>query len=443
MNRASRLAAGARRGWIALGLLASLVVSLGCGRPSGHNLLLISVDTLRADRLSGYGYGRTTSPAIDRLLGQSVVFEDAQANSSWTLGSFASMLTSTFPDTNGTHRYGFALDDSFTTLAESLAAAGYRTAGIASHTFFSAKYGLQQGFAEFDDELVNPETLYSHLVVTSPQVSDKALAWLDERTSPGEPAQPWFLWVHYFDPHNVYKPHEGFSQEYGLERESDLYDGEVRFTDHHIGRLLDALASSGLADRTVTVLVADHGEEFLDHGGTGHGKTLYREVQQIPFAIRAPGLAARRVPDLVQGVDLMPTLLELLGVERPDGLEGRSLVPLLSGHSIDPAPVLSNVDYRGRSLRALIERHGDQDWKLIHETRQGAPGEQLLLFDRVLDPLELRDVAGEHPEVVARMRAQLAELVARARARADAPRHEPVELSPAERASLRALGYVE
>jgi arylsulfatase A-like enzyme len=415
-------------------LLASLC--LGCAeraRPR-PNLLFISIDALRADRLGAWGYGRAISPHIDAFARGAVVFENAQAQSSWTLPALASVMTSLYSSTHRCWTFLNPLGEAHETLAERLHAEGWKTASVASHVFLGRRYGLHQGFASYDESLVKKNLARSHEAVTSPQVTRKGLGWLAQQRDRPE---PWFLWLHYFDPHALYLAHEGVSAAFGTKEKHDLYDGEIAFTDRAIGRLLAGLTSLGMAERTVVILFADHGEEFGDHGGTAHGHSLHRELLHIPLIIHAPGFAPRRVSAPVRQVDVMPTALELLGLPIPEGLEGTSLVPSMRGEPLLDLPVLGELRqsrlHRGDSL----QRGG---WKLmVNRVRQRAA-----LYDLRRDPREHEDVAASHPERVRRMRNELEALKAGAQRKADSYREpERLALPEEERESLRQLGYVE
>ncbi|MFN0008802.1 MAG: sulfatase, partial [Planctomycetota bacterium] len=289
------------------------------GRP---NVLFVSIDTLRADHLGCYGWPRPTSPNLDALASKSVVFESAQSSSSWTLPSLASLMTSMQASAHSCDQIASRLDPSYTTMAEILRDSGYDTAFVASHVFLSAGYGLQQGFTHVDTRILQDES-----AITSPAVTDWGLAWLHDKAA-ADDGVPWFLWLHYFDPHAPYLVHEGISERFGTETDLDRYDGEIAFTDQHLGRLLEAFERLGLAENTILVVVADHGEEFGEHGVQGHGYDLHEEVVRGPLIVRAPGIAPRRVSEVVPTVDVMPTLLELCGARGRNEVEGRSLLPL-------------------------------------------------------------------------------------------------------------------
>lgn len=423
-----------------LGLAALLAA---CSDPPKQpNLLLIAVDTLRADHLGTYGHRRPTSPEIDAFFDSAVTFEEAHSSSSWTLPAFASLMTSLYSSTHGCTNTRTPLDDSFETLAERLSDEGFHTAGIVSHTFLGSRYGLHQGFEDYDESLVMEQTRDSHQAITSPRVTEKALKALD-RVADGD--KPWFVWVHYFDPHRKYLFHEGVSDPFvGPDRKDiDLYDGEIAFTDAHIGQLLRRLEQLGLADDTVVAFVSDHGEAFKEHGWIGHGKTLYRLVERVPFALRVPGVAPRRVSDPVSVVDFMPTVLELLDVQRPSTpMVGRSLVATMSGASPPERGLL--MELRNRLRKVDVDAFLLDRWKLILEYPAPYDGDPIaMLFDWAADPREAHDLSSKHPEVVEDLtrRLQQTARIGRQLAKSFTASGE-LELSPEEIERLRQLGYV-
>jgi len=438
-------------------LTAALVVafaagSITCSRqtPTPRNLLIISVDTLRADRLGAYGYDRPTSPELDAFAETAVVFDEAQAHSSWTLASFASLMTSLYPSTHRCTGYNSKLDDAHLTLGEVLGAAGFRTAAVVSHVYLGRRFGLHQGFAEYDESLVF-RIMKSHEAISSEKVTARGTAWLRARAA-ADDGDRWCLWLHYFDPHDTYQPHPGLSEQFGISHDTDLYDGEVAFTDRAIGEVLRTLEESGAADDTIVVFVSDHGEEFLDHGRKGHGHTLHRELVRVPLAVRAPGFEARRVTDVVRTVDVMPTVLDLLGVETPPMLEGESLTRTMRGERVPDRPALSELRLRRDFAQSL--RLGR--WKLIVDQRLARrKGGEVLdpagevrrrLYDVVADADEHDDVAAENADVLGRLTERLEQMIERAAKRAagglfgDA---STVDLTPDELRQLEELGYTK
>lgn len=414
----------------------ALLSLAGCA-PERPNLLLIAVDTLRADHLGAYGYERPTSPSIDALFDSSVVFDDVTSSSPWTLPSFATMMTSLQPSAHRVWNFKSRLDDSYTTLAEILRDAGFDTGAVVSHVFLGDRFGLHQGFEDYDQSLVL-RLGASHNAISSPAITEKAQAWLRDRASLGK-SDPWFLWLHYFDPHSVYHSHEGFTEPFGI-RKVDLYDGEIAFTDAHIGRLLATLGELDLDANTVVVFVADHGEEFRDHGRGGHGATLFQEAIRLPLAIRAPGFEPRRVADAVRAIDLLPTILEILEVAPPDTpVMGRSVVAAMRGKAMEERGMQSEVT-RKSHLSGWSFRSGR--WKMIERARRH--GRNRVLFDLQADPAEKVDVASEHPRIVETLAADLEATLRLGREIAmEFTDAEDLELSQAEIDRLRSLGYVE
>jgi arylsulfatase A-like enzyme len=419
---------------------AALVAAALCSAPScnqrarGPNVLFISIDTLRADHLGMYGYERGTSPGIDAFAKTATVFESAQSSSSWTLPSIASLMTSLYSTTHGCWKIQSRLEPEYETLAESLRDAGWDTAMVVPHLFLSAQYGLQQGFTHVDDTLIRTAA-DSDQAISSPGITERGVRFL-ERKAAAKDGVPWLLWLHYFDPHDAYLPHAGFSERFGTEKDIDLYDGEIAFTDAHVGMVLARLDELGLSKDTIVVIVADHGEEFGEHGHPRHGYTLYQEAVRIPLIVRVPGIAPSRVTAVVSGVDVMPSLLEACGVDAPAQIEGRSLLALARGATDAPHEALSEVRWHeGQDMRAL---RADR-WKYIEERGKETRD---LLFDLAADPREKDNVLGED---AARAKG-LSDLIGRRLLRAmhwaeRYPLPERYEPSPGDMERLKKLGY--
>ncbi|MDF1799108.1 MAG: sulfatase [Planctomycetota bacterium] len=456
---------------------------------SRPNVLLITVDTLRADHV-----GELT-PAMTALGQGGIEFTAAQSTSSWTLPSLASLMTSTYTSTHGCWDMDTELSGSFTTLAEGFAAAGYATSAVASHVFLAPKYGLHQGFGHYDTTLVKG-LARSHEAISSPRVTRRSLAWLDTWQA-ADAGEPFLLWSHYFDPHEVYQTHKGFSEEHGTKTERQRYKGEVAFTDHHIGELLAGLEERGLGDDTIVVLVADHGEEFGDHGATRHGHTLYEELTRVPLRLRLPAeLAAdlgieqgRAIGDTVSVVDVLPTLHELCDVAGGDPTlqAGSSLVPLMAwdmqrtwDERLDHGPKFTPLTlvaerWRGESMTSPIEgtslSKGDWTRELVRvnlqtppallevRLRKGRHADAVVwgpvklvrwqdgrreLFDLARDAAEQVDLAAARPDLTEAMEVLLdlcIEDAAALGAHFDAA--GKLELSAEELRDLADLGYVD
>jgi arylsulfatase A-like enzyme len=420
------------------GLLALLASACSDAAPRPRNLLIVCVDTLRADELGAYGRAPSITPALDRLAAESAVFERAHVAASWTLPSMGALFTSLYPSTTGLWTFENRLSEAFPTLAERFRAAGFATHGVASHVFFDARHGLQQGFETFDDELCHRKGEPGWRPITSPEVSRRAAAWIEARAE--DPDEPWLLFAHFFDPHLDYLDHEAARPDDMTRGERERYQSEIAFTDRHVGAVLAALAESGQADDTAVLFFSDHGEAFLEHPPIRrHSYGLYEEELRVPLLLRVPGVAPRRVEEFVRTVDLLPTLLELFGLDDPDaGLrEGISLVPELLGRArVAPRPPqLAEIRLKdGYHADALVRA----PYKLYHDVSN----DRVRLYDLAEDPAELRDLASERPELAAELRAELDAV--RAAAAAKGARFEPgarVEHTPEELRHLQELGY--
>ncbi|MBV8199668.1 MAG: sulfatase, partial [Acidobacteria bacterium] len=285
----------------------------------GANLLLVTLDTVRADHLGCYGYAGAETPALDRLAAAGVRFAHASSPVPLTLPSHTTLLTGLLPPHHGARNNGVrGLSAETPTLATLLAGAGYRTAAFVAAFVLDHRFGLARGFQIYDDEIERPANASWLLEAERPggQVVDRALAWL-ERDDP----RPFFLWVHLYDAHAPYNPPSPYR-----ERHPDHpYDGAIAFADAQVGRLLAALGQRGLAASTVVAVVADHGESLGEHGELTHGLLLYEPALAVPLLLRAPGLGPRTVATPVSTVDLAPTLAGLLGrrfPQPPAGTEG-------------------------------------------------------------------------------------------------------------------------
>ena len=432
-------------------VLALSATSLGCAgedplpRPP---IVLIVLDTLRADHLGAYGAERSTSPRIDELAGRSLVFERATSTAPWTNPSMAALFTGEHPAALGIREAAAVLPAAVPTLTETLSAAGYQTFGVVSHIYVGEKLGFARGFERWNEEHAR-----GHHYVSSAAVTDAALAQLDGR----DPERPFFLFVHYFDAHYQYLEHEGHRFTQGPPREgvealsvdelrgrvgagqlapgdlrrlADVYDSEVSFVDHHVGRLLDELERQGLYDASLVVLTADHGEALGDHGWVGHTRTLYQELVRTPLLVKLPGSReSTRVAASVSTRDVYPTLVDHLRLRVPGQADAaqRSLLNVE-----DDRPAFSETQ-----SNATLQSVTLGPWKLVHDTSSGAQR----LFDLASDPGESRDRAAAEPTRVAELEALRRawdERNASVRRLLDA---NAPELSEAELEQLRLLGY--
>jgi arylsulfatase A-like enzyme len=314
-------------------LLAVAACSGGAPRPEARlNVLLITIDTLRADRVGGYGGPAVPTPAIDGLAGRGALFLRAFAHSPQTLPSHASILIGTTPLAHGVHdNIDFVVGPRNVTLAELLKARGYATAAFVSASVLDSRFGLDQGFDVYDDAFLAPGAPKTSPAEQKAETTvEKALSWLGSAGG-----GPWFLWIHIWDPHTEYAPPEPFATQY----RDRPYDGEVAYADFALGRLFQAIEASGAAERTLTVLTADHGEGLGDHGERTHGYLAHNATIWVPLIIAGPKAGPSRPEAPVSHSDIVPTVLDILGVPAPPEIQGRSLRPALAGKSLPVRPI--------------------------------------------------------------------------------------------------------
>jgi arylsulfatase A-like enzyme len=420
------------------------------------------MDTTRADHLSAYGYERPTSERLEQLAAEGVRFEVAYAPSATTGPSHASLFTSLHPVAHGVLKNGYPLAAGLATLAEQLTHAGFETGAVVSSYVLNAKFGYDRGFGDYDDDvsraatpsgtrLWEGQTVEGKFYGSADDTTRRALEWLEARERAD---RPFFLFVHYFDPHDPYLPPQGYQPPFTpdsktalkIPRTIFLYDTLLAFTDREIGRLLDGLARMGLDEDTVVIVTGDHGEGLMQRGHMFHGVHIYEEGVRVPLIARWPGhLPEGRVLDApVDLLDVAPTLLELVGAKGVGAFSGRSLVPVLRGDA-EGEPERPIFLYRRKyaggevaeGIHARGEKHGVRvgRWKLIHGPEEGT----LELFDLESDPEERQNLAAREPERAAELGAMLDEwLLANQRGA-----QEPVTLSEEDRRRLEALGYIE
>jgi arylsulfatase A-like enzyme/uncharacterized membrane protein YbhN (UPF0104 family) len=441
--------------------------------PSGAgNVLVVVVDTLRADHLPMYGYERGHTPNLDAFAQDAIRFDQAFANASWTRPSFASILTGRHASSHGVMSKADALPSELVTMAEAFGRAGWHTAGFVTNYNVAPYFHFDQGFDEYhylepefvlwaDDAAAKLllvqfvrqriETVRDALFGVQPgtayrdaeTVNREVFRWLDRA-----PRAPWMLFVGYMDPHDPYFEHPYSGSGYARaahptpslserERLVDLYDGEITYWDEHFGRLLAKLRERGLYDDLTIVVTSDHGEEFGDHGGFWHGTTLYDEQVRVPLLVKLPRgrRAGTVVHHWVQSIDIMPTLLREMGIAVPEGVQGGDL---FEGTTL----VYAEESHEGNVLESLRERHGTDEFKLIVANPgnpRGLPARELFRVD--LDPGETRNLAGT--DRAAAQRTELALQAARARAAEGAVQRVEVELDADQRRQLCDLGYLQ
>ena len=464
-------ASGPRRALVSMVALAACSL-LACGpdareirsRDPRPDVILISIDTVRADHMSSYGYARPTTPRLDALAEEGARVELAYAPSSTTGPTHASLFTGLPPIAHGVRKNGNVLDAELETLAELLAGRGYETGAVVSSYVLSRRFGYDQGFGVFDDDfsganspegttLWEGEAIEGHFYGTADDTTDRALDWLRDRKQPEKPA---FLFIHYFDPHFPYVPPADFVPNFKATAKEALrigrmifvYDTLIAFTDQEIGRLLDEIEAQQLSRDPLVIVTADHGEGLMTHGHMYHGAQIYEEAVRVPLIVRWPGRvpAGRVLTSPIATIGLGPTILDLIG-ETADGSIGTGgFAPMLLGEP-EPLPEAAapiflfrrhydGVEEVSEGLTPVGEMYGVRvgSWKLIEGAEEGT----LELFDLEQDPTEQVNRVADEPERTASLRA----LIADWRLRYEKSR-EVAPLSEEDRQRLRALGYVE
>ncbi len=393
---------------------------------SQQNLLVITIDTLRPDRLGSYGYPGAETPHLDRLAAEGVRFANCYAAAPLTLPSHAALFTGRYPFAVNVRNNGtYFLRDDEVTLAELFRQRGFATSATVAAYVLTSKFGLAQGFDAYDDALDADQLLRTFTSeIPAAEVVRRFRRWLD-----GHGTRRFFAWVHFYDPHLPYAPPGEWAERFA----GDPYSGEVAYVDAHVGLVLEALEARGLLASTLVVAASDHGEAFGEHGEQGHGVFCYEESIRVPLIVRGSGLEAGAViDDRVQLVDLMPTLLELYRIAPPPGIQGRSFAPLLRGEpGGEPAPVY---------FESLLPQE-DKNWAPL--TGVLAAGHKYIalpepeLYDLAADPQERQNLFRERRRTAHELDQTLRELLRSATA-GEGRR----ELSADDDRQLRSLGYV-
>jgi len=433
----------------------------GGPNPSTANVIVYLIDTLRADHMGCYGYSRPTTPQIDEFASQAILFENSQAQSPWTRASIASIFTGLWPETHGAQDREQKLPEEVETLAEILTRHSYDCFGVTANGNSHAPWGFGQGFIELR-YLEGPKQ--SKKLARSDDLNHAALEWLDNRES----SRPFFLWIQTVDPHAPYEAPEPFWSTFApdvtdpgagsverlleltrhpeavtqtdINRMVNLYDAEVAANDAAFGELVKQLRARNLYDETLIVVLADHGEEFFDHGGWTHGKSLYAEMLDVPLIIKPPRhTGGQRRSDLAQHIDILPTVLDYAGLETPPALPGRSLRP----HAQEPPPgfpqsvAIAQMRLDGRVGSSMTDNH----WKVVVREYEGFDAFPRL-YDRTRDRTDSRNLAE-----VDQIRAQLLATRMRQLESRGIRLHDrellDLEANPEIEEQLRALGYIE
>jgi arylsulfatase A-like enzyme/Flp pilus assembly protein TadD len=423
-----------RRSILILTALTALHAAAQTPSKPALNVVLITIDTLRADHLGCYGYKQIKTPNIDGLAADGVRFESAFAVVPVTLPSHSSMLTGTYPMLSGMHDFsGNKLSPLQPTLASVLKQAGYQTGAVIGAAVLDSRFGLNQGFDfyydHFDFSRLDEANL-DEMERPGNVVADVALEWLAKNSQ-----RKFFLWMHLYDPHFPYHPPEPYSHEYAAQP----YDGEIAFADEQVGRLLRFLKEKGIYQNTVIVLCGDHGESLGEHGERTHGFFIYNATMHVPLIIRLPESrlpekAARTVADPVSLVDLMPTVLGAVGLEIPSQVQGRSLLPELRVDQTARYRVLYGETFMPRIHFNWSELRGSENTK-YHFIDAPRPE----LYDLSKDPGEVHNLFTEKKAVAEEMRAKLVSLIRDYSAGKEMA--EKTGLDPALMERLKALGY--
>ncbi len=445
------------------------------------NIILITMDTTRADHLSCYGYPKHTTPHLDKIASEGVMFKNAYAPSPWTLPSHASLFTSMYPARHGAHcdweimksNQPRRLHTQHQTLAEILATHDYRTAGVIGAYFCSSFFGLAQGFEYYDDTLINVIPDLEHFTLfrissrwvpylnfasrhglngsrVASQINTRVFSWLENHYQ-----SPFFLFINYYDPHHPYLPPDKDSflfkedevpeiDEFEKRKRDKLarYDGEIAFVDYHMGKLFEKLRELNIYDPTMIIITSDHGEFFGEHDCWTHFYELYQEVITIPLIIKYPSSYSKKgvYINRVSLLDIMPTILNFLKIPLPENLQG---VNLFEGRSRVMAEIYRHKyiwpqrrEGFARELKALFLNN----YKYIKEYQKESKGKKEL-YDIDNDPRELYNLIDAMPDKAREMEMKLTEWVSYDETRI--PLDEPVKLDKKTEENLRVLGYIQ
>lgn len=415
-------------------LLVLLALACGCSQPadpSEYSVVLVTLDTTRADRTGPYGYENVPTPVMDRIADEGVLFEETISQVPITLPSHSSILTGRYPASHGVRHNGlFRLPESELSMAEIFQSAGFKTGAFIGAYVLNAGYGANQGFEVYDDLEKNESGGAGDKAErTADQVNEKVFAWMDGL----DPADRMFLWVHYYDPHSPYSPPD----KSGRTLSGEGYDREISYTDACLGDLLDRLERDGRLDKTLLVVVGDHGESLGEHREETHGIFLYQGAIRVPFLMRAPGLLPdrRRVKGPVETVDIAPTILEIMALEPAPDIQGDSLVQAIDDgehkfHYAFAETFMPRLEFGWSELRMVR----DSRFKYVEAPRPE-------LYDLRNDPDELENLIDLQPERAAEMAEILSEHD-RTTSDPDAAGDAAHVLSPEEEENLRSLGYL-
>ncbi len=407
-----------------------LVVYLWRGEDDRYSLLLITLDTTRADHLGCYGYADATTPALDAIADSGVKFTRAFSNVPLTLPSHATIMTGLYPPEHGCRVNGaHDLSEGLTTLADVFASHGYQTAAFVAAFVLDSKFGLNRGFQIYDeydvpdlDGIHDDSMMYRYR--PADKVTDAALSWFRKRSG-----RPFFCWVHYFDPHRPYYDHPFFRR-----YRDNPYDGEIAFMDSQIGLLIDYLKRGGLLEKTIIMVVGDHGEGLGEHGEEEHGLLLYNATMHVPLIVSSPGKfpSGSEVATLVSTVDLFPAILDIFGWKITGHTSGRSFAGALSGEAVQDRPFYGETEFPLTEYGwSPLQSVTTSAWKYIR-----APHEEL--YDLQTDPEELENLVEKRPV----KEKQLQGLLSSLEEEMVKVESSEVKLDELSRKTLESLGYL-
>lgn len=413
-------------------LISLLICSIAeAEKPPRLNILLVTFDTTRADHIACYGYKQVKTPNIDRLAKRGCLFEKAFTSVPITFPSHSSMLTGLYPPSHGIRNNAtYALPDSVVTLPEMLKDRGYATAAFVSAYVLDRRFGLDQGFDTYDDDLeTNVEPKLKQKERRAETVTRAAMEWLDRVGEKG-----FFLWVHYFDPHDAWAPPSPYDDTY----KKNPYDGEIAYADYWLGKLFDRMDSLGLTENTLILFAGDHGEGLGDHHEKTHGIFIYDSTIWVPMIISCPRMlpAGKRIPRLVRLIDITPTILEIIGYKIPEHMQGVSLSPMMLGKGSARELDLYCESFYPKSTHNWSPLKGlrTETWKYIE-----APTEELYRLDK--DTEEKANLFKKEREQAKVMTLRFAEVVKEMEPEGEAPSQQ-VAMDKETMEKMRSLGYV-
>jgi len=438
-------------------IICSAPVFIACNRdvqPSSPHVVLVSLDTVRADHLGCYGYFRNTTPELDRFVDECVRFEKVESASNQTLPAHASMFSSRFPREHGAVSNEFKVKPAFPLISTVLSAEGYETVGVIAAHPLNPEFGLSRDF-EFYDHIEGDGPEYDH---THKRTGDEVVKRVADAIRWRERERPLFLFVHFWDSHQPYhntdETKDLFKRDQALEEYMEKqgcnafrinrYDGSLRALDGWLADLIDLLRKKKILDHAFLIITSDHGEAMGEHNHEYHGMTLYEEETFVPLIIRLPGaeMAGMTVPQRVSNIDIAPTIYDFLGVAGPEGMVGRSLMPLIRKQPGEESDIymarMWNEPRKDKNTREMFVPETlaivQGDWKLIWKL----DGDNEL-FNLAEDPLELNNLVSQSPD---KEKALLEMLMKHRDNIGPMPREAP-KLSPQALKGLKALGYID